>query len=36
MTGYHRSLRAGARPAEALATAAGGESLSPFVCFGAG
>jgi CHAT domain-containing protein len=36
MTGYHRSLRAGARPAEALASAAGGEPFSPFVCFGAG
>jgi tetratricopeptide (TPR) repeat protein len=36
MTGYHRWLRAGARPAEALARAAGGEPFSPFVCFGAG
>jgi tetratricopeptide (TPR) repeat protein len=36
MTGYHRSLRAGARPAEALARAAHGEPFSPFVCFGAG
>ncbi len=36
MTGYHRSLRAGARPAEALASAAHGEPFSPFVCFGAG
>ena len=36
MTGYHRSLRAGARPAEALAAAAHGEPFSPFVCFGAG
>jgi tetratricopeptide (TPR) repeat protein len=36
MTGYHRSLRAGARPAEALASAADGEPFSPFVCFGAG
>ena len=36
MTGYHRSLRAGARPAEALARAADGEPFSPFVCFGAG
>ena len=36
MTGYHRSLRAGARPAEALASAARGEPFSPFVCFGAG
>jgi tetratricopeptide (TPR) repeat protein len=36
MTGYHRSLRTGARPAEALASAARGEPFSPFVCFGAG
>jgi CHAT domain-containing protein/tetratricopeptide (TPR) repeat protein len=36
MTSYHRSLRAGLQPAEALATAARGEPLSPFVCFGAG
>jgi tetratricopeptide (TPR) repeat protein len=36
MTGYHRALRAGARPAEALASAASGEPFSPFVCFGAG
>ena len=36
MTGYHRSLRAGARPAEALASAARGEPFSPFVCFGSG
>jgi hypothetical protein len=36
MTGYHQALRAGTRPAEALALAAQGEPLSPFVCFGAG
>lgn len=41
MTAYHRALSAGARPAEALAVAAvpgeaGGEPLTPFVCFGAG
>jgi tetratricopeptide (TPR) repeat protein len=36
MTDYHRWLRAGARPAEALAQAADGEPFSPFVCFGAG
>jgi hypothetical protein len=36
MTGYHRALRAGARPAEALAGAALAEPLSPFVCFGSG
>jgi CHAT domain-containing protein len=36
MTRYHRSLRAGARPAEALARAANDEPFSPFVCFGAG
>ncbi|MGH3190853.1 MAG: CHAT domain-containing protein [Streptosporangiaceae bacterium] len=36
MTAYHRSLAAGARPAEALAEAAATEELSPFVCFGAG
>ncbi len=36
MTGYHRALRAGARPAEALARAARAEPLSPFVCFGSG
>jgi tetratricopeptide (TPR) repeat protein len=36
MTGYHRGLRAGARPAEALAGAALAEPLSPFVCFGSG
>jgi tetratricopeptide (TPR) repeat protein len=36
MTAYHRALRAGARPAEALAAACAREPLSPFVCFGAG
>jgi tetratricopeptide (TPR) repeat protein len=40
MTSYHRALSAGARPARALALAAGpdatGEPLMPFVCFGAG
>jgi tetratricopeptide (TPR) repeat protein len=36
MTGYHRSLQTGARPAEALASAARGEPFSPFVCFGVG
>jgi tetratricopeptide (TPR) repeat protein len=36
MTAYHRALRAGARPAEALAGAARAEPLSPFVCFGSG
>ena len=36
MTDYHRRLRRGARPAEALAQAAGAEPFSPFVCFGAG
>jgi tetratricopeptide (TPR) repeat protein len=36
MTAYHRALRAGARPAAALAEAAGAEPLSPFVCFGSG
>jgi tetratricopeptide (TPR) repeat protein len=36
MTSYHRALRAGAPPAEALASAALTEPLSPFVCFGAG
>jgi CHAT domain-containing protein len=36
MTVYHRSLVAGARPAEALAEAAAAEEFSPFVCFGAG
>jgi tetratricopeptide (TPR) repeat protein len=36
MTAYHRALRAGTRPAEALAVASKSEPLSPFVCFGAG
>ncbi len=36
MTGYHRALAAGARPAEALAGAALAEPLSTFVCFGSG
>lgn len=36
MTSYHHALRAGARPAEALAKAAEAEPFSPFVCFGSG
>ncbi len=36
MTSYHRALRAGTPPAEALAQASEAEFLSPFVCFGAG
>lgn len=36
MTAYHHELRHGARPAEALATAAQAEPFSPFVCFGSG
>ncbi|MGH3169630.1 MAG: CHAT domain-containing protein [Trebonia sp.] len=36
MTAYHRELRKGVRPAEALATASEAEPFSPFVCFGAG
>jgi tetratricopeptide (TPR) repeat protein len=36
MTAYHRTLRAGAQPAEALAQAALDEPLSPFICFGSG
>jgi hypothetical protein len=36
MTSYHRALRAGMLPAEALALASQAEFLSPFVCFGAG
>jgi hypothetical protein len=36
MTRYHHALRAGARPAQALSSAAEAEPLSPFVCFGAG
>jgi CHAT domain len=36
MPAYHRALRSGARPAEALAAASETEAFSPFVCFGAG
>jgi tetratricopeptide (TPR) repeat protein len=36
MTGYHRALAAGARPARALAEAVSAEPFSPFVCFGSG
>jgi CHAT domain-containing protein/tetratricopeptide (TPR) repeat protein len=36
MTAYHRALATGARPAEALATAAAGAATSSFVCYGAG
>ena len=36
MTAYHRALRSGAGPAEALAAASETEAFSPFVCFGAG
>jgi tetratricopeptide (TPR) repeat protein len=36
MTAYHRALRAGIHPAEALATASETLAFSPFVCFGAG
>jgi CHAT domain-containing protein len=36
MTAYHRALRAGAGPAEALAKSALGEPFNPFVCFGVG
>jgi|SRR5271166_166678 len=36
MTGYHRGLAAGARPARALAEAVLPEPFSPFICFGAG
>lgn len=36
MTAYHRALRSGARPAEALAAASETEAFSPFVCFGSG
>jgi hypothetical protein len=36
MTRYHHALRAGARPAEALAKAAEVEPFSSFVCFGSG
>jgi len=36
MTGYHRGLAAGARPARALAEAVLSGPYSPFICFGAG
>jgi tetratricopeptide (TPR) repeat protein len=36
MTAYHRELRKGVRPAEALATASEAEQFCPFVCFGGG
>jgi CHAT domain-containing protein len=36
MASYHRALRSGARPAEALASAALAEPFSPFICFGSG
>jgi len=36
MTSYHRALRDGVRPAEALAAAALSAPLSTFVCFGSG
>jgi CHAT domain-containing protein len=36
MTAYHRALRSGTRPAEALATAGRAAPVSPFVCFGSG
>ncbi|HSZ39337.1 MAG TPA: CHAT domain-containing protein [Trebonia sp.] len=36
MTAYHRELRKGVRPAEALATASEAEQFCPFVCFGSG
>ena len=36
MTAYHQALRAGTRPAQALADAAMVAPVSPFVCFGAG
>jgi hypothetical protein len=36
MTAYHRALRKGLRPAEALADASAAAPLAPFVCFGAG
>ncbi|HEV3382820.1 MAG TPA: CHAT domain-containing protein [Trebonia sp.] len=36
MTAYHRELRKGIRPAEALATASETAQFCPFVCFGAG
>jgi CHAT domain len=36
MVSYHRALRSGARPAEALARAVLTEPFSPFICFGSG
>lgn len=36
MTAYHRALKSGSRPAEALATVSEPEPFCPFVCFGAG
>jgi tetratricopeptide (TPR) repeat protein len=36
MTAYHRELRKGVRPGEALATASEAEQFCPFVCFGGG
>ncbi|MBO0804035.1 MAG: CHAT domain-containing protein [Nocardiopsaceae bacterium] len=36
MSAYHRALRSGARPAEALAAASETEEPCTFVCFGAG
>ena len=36
MTAVHRSLAAGAPPAQALADASAAEPLATFVCFGAG
>jgi hypothetical protein len=36
MTAYHRALRKGLRPAEALADASAADPISPFVCFGVG
>ena len=36
MASYHRALRSGARPAEALARAVLTEPFSPFICFGSG
>jgi CHAT domain-containing protein len=36
MASYHRALRSGAGPAEALASAALAEPFSPFICFGSG
>jgi CHAT domain-containing protein len=34
MSAYHRRLASGAQPARALADAAAGEPVAPFVCFG--